>query len=252
MSYIGRNPKFNRITIANALATGADADTQLTISDYETQVVTPTANRTYKLPTTGVIAGMTWTIWNDAAVNSSDFQIAVQSSGANLVRTIWAQTSATFRAKQATPTTAAHWVCLTPAMSNWTSITPVWVNAPGTKTGFYRRVGSCMEMRVLNLLTGAVTGVVGLTIPLSKTIGTGELTGTGNNSTYMGNAECIAAAGSYRLGTANYDSATTLRFLDTATGSNYWDATHPATWASGDIISGVFSVPITGWSANGG
>jgi hypothetical protein len=96
------NASFNSLDAA-----GADAATTLTISDERIQVVTPTADRIYKLPTTSVKKGMHWKIFNTATAN---YKITVQSSGSNEIGFVPPSSDRTFIAVQDTPTTAAHWL----------------------------------------------------------------------------------------------------------------------------------------------
>ena len=57
-----------------------------------------------KLPTTSITAGMSYDI-----INNSSGAVTVQSSGGNTITTVAAGAMATFKAKQDTPTAAAHW-----------------------------------------------------------------------------------------------------------------------------------------------
>ncbi len=136
-------------------------------------------------------------------------------------------------------------------VTEWLSYTPVWVNAPGTKTGFWRRVGSDMEVKVLNLITGAVTGRISVALPTGFTINTAAMTGVGNTSTNSGMAEAFVAGAAYYAGTINYDSSTTVRILNTLSGGDYWGTLVPNTWANGDVLSATFKVPISEWAGSG-
>lgn len=101
----------NKNLSANALipsfTTQATAASTLTMTIASTQLqyfTGSTASQVVKLPTTSVVAGMPYTI-----VNNSTQTIAIQSSGANAILTMAANTQATFTAIVATPTTAANW-----------------------------------------------------------------------------------------------------------------------------------------------
>jgi hypothetical protein len=106
-------------------AAGADADTTLTVSDRHYQGVTPTALRNYTLPTTSVRAGEVWQIANYAAGGStSDVRIAVKASNGTIISYVYANGSVRYRAKQATPTTPAHWAEERFDDENWYAFTP--------------------------------------------------------------------------------------------------------------------------------
>src|SRR6185503_5126315 len=84
--------------------TTAAGTTTLSITDTQIQQFTGTTTQTVKLPTTSVAAGALYLIIND-----STGIVTVQSSGANTIIALPGGTSAWFVARQATPTTAAHW-----------------------------------------------------------------------------------------------------------------------------------------------
>jgi hypothetical protein len=159
-------------------ASGADSNTTLVVGDVRHQFVTPTANRTYTLPTTSVLKGDIFTFTNNAAVSSSNLVILVNSSGGNLVRTVYAQTSARMMALQDTPTTAAHWACLDKAASDWISFTPSWTNPPtfGTNTGMWRRVGDTLEVQTFATMTaGGGGGTMHHVLPASLNMDTAKM-----------------------------------------------------------------------------
>ena len=69
------------------------------------QEFTGVATQTVRLPTTGVVAGQSWTI-----INNSTGAVTVQSSAAAAIgAALTTGTSAEFIALVAAPTTAAHW-----------------------------------------------------------------------------------------------------------------------------------------------
>ncbi len=82
----------------------AAGTTTLSITDTQVQQFTGTTTQTVKLPTTSVAAGALYLVIND-----STGIVTVQSSGANTIIALPGGTSAWFAARQATPTTAAHW-----------------------------------------------------------------------------------------------------------------------------------------------
>jgi hypothetical protein len=100
----------NFIPSATSTVTAAGTTT-LTIASSQTQVFTGTTTQTVLLPTTSVVAGQMYTI-----VNNSSGTVTVQSSGANTVQTVLANTLQLFIAQVSTPTTAAHWRAIGPAV----------------------------------------------------------------------------------------------------------------------------------------
>lgn len=97
----------NHIASTTSTVTSAGTTT-LTIADTQTQVFTGSTTHTLKLPTTGIVAGQSYTIINQ----SSGGSIAVQSSGANSVGSVAVGKIAVFTAKIDTPTAAADWFVL--------------------------------------------------------------------------------------------------------------------------------------------
>ena len=82
----------------------AAGTTTLTSSSAPVQRFTGSTTQTVKLPTTGVVAGMEYTI-----INQSSGTVTVQSSGANTISTVAAGSITKFIALVATPTAAADW-----------------------------------------------------------------------------------------------------------------------------------------------
>lgn len=77
----------------------------LTIGSAGVQDFTGTANQTVQLPSAGVAAGRSFVIMHNGTAGN----LTVQSSGGNTIATLTAGMVAEFIAKQATPTSAAHW-----------------------------------------------------------------------------------------------------------------------------------------------
>ena len=96
-----------RANLAGYTSTATAAGTTtMVVTDAQVQQWTGTTTQTVKLPTTSVAAGDQRLIIND-----STGIVTVQSSGANTIVALPPGTSAWFTARQATPTTAAHWQC---------------------------------------------------------------------------------------------------------------------------------------------
>ena len=92
------------VTLLTSTATAAGTTT-LTVASFGIQQFTGTTTQTCVLPTTGIVAGQTFTI-----INSSTGAVTVQSSAlAAIGAALTTGTSAEFIALVATPTTAAHW-----------------------------------------------------------------------------------------------------------------------------------------------
>jgi hypothetical protein len=82
----------------------AAATTTLTVISSPVQLFTGSTTQTVALPTTSIVPGQQFTI-----LNASSGAVTVNSSGANLVKTLAAGASTVATALQAAPTTAAHW-----------------------------------------------------------------------------------------------------------------------------------------------
>lgn len=87
-----------------ATAATAAGTTTLTVISAQQQFFTGSSTQTVKLPTTGIVAGQTYTIRNQ-----STGAVTVQSSGANTITVLAGGTFGVFTALVATPTTAANW-----------------------------------------------------------------------------------------------------------------------------------------------
>lgn len=139
----------NKNFSANALIPGftttatAAGTTTMTIASTGTNYWTGVTTQTVKLPTTSVVAGAEYLIFNQ-----SSGVVSVQSSGANAITTLSANTGAVFRALIATPTSAANWdfqfVISIVGSSSGNVLTstgatsaPTWQSAASSPTGSY-------------------------------------------------------------------------------------------------------------------
>lgn len=122
---------------AASAAIGSDSDTTLTSTSARLQVVTPTADRAYTLPSTGIVLGDTFEIKNNAAVNSG-FDITIKSSNGNTIVIVTPQTAMRVTSVLATPVAAADWTALKPAVSyvSFQDEVGTAVGAPGTYADF--------------------------------------------------------------------------------------------------------------------
>lgn len=139
------------------------------------------------------------------------------------------------------------------AINDWASYTPTLVNfGNGTAAGKWRRVGDSMEIQA-HLIVGSSlpTGIFTFSLPSGYAIDTNKITTT-NFSGAVGFGQAVVSGAGYALSTL-YNSSTTFFFgaLSSASGSQIAaDATHPVTWANGNEITSIISVPISGWSSN--
>jgi hypothetical protein len=131
------------------------------------------------------------------------------------------------------------------AISDWSSYTPTWVNSGSatfsTNIGYYRRVGSLMEINFEALVSGigSASGNAYLTLPTGYTLNTSAFTTSG--PAQLGYS--FLSSGSYY--NVQHQSSTTVGFV---TSSNVY-----ATWAniSTSRNSGHLFLPISEWAGNG-
>lgn len=134
--------------------------------------------------------------------------------------------------------TMTDWVAYTPAVTNWTSVTP---------TGLYRRVGGDIEGQVQILVTGGFTGALIVALPGGLTFDTSRLI----NSTagfILGYGAGVHSSNEYFFAVAYTTSSTVaVNTLGASGGLSPVTNTSPATWAPGDTVVFNFKGPITGW-----
>ncbi len=246
-------------------ASGSDADTVLTITSNRHQKITPTANRSYTLPTTSVIAGDIFYFSNDAAVDANSFSIIVKASGGTTVRTVYPKTTGMVMALQDTPTTSAHWISLDTITSNWAPFTSTFtgLGTVGTTVMTWRRNGSNLEM--LGYTTsGAPSGASAPdftlpTLPSAITIDTTNFSTT--NVTSFGEWHQLSAGGGSDIyastisGTLVYGGAGTskLRLHYQVAGGIYANSVANTFVTNGNIIEfSRISLPISAWSERRG
>lgn len=131
--------------------------------------------------------------------------------------------------------------------SDWQSYTPTgtWVTN-ATYSGYYRRVGSNMEINAQVTLGGAPTGNFTLNLPTGFSIDTAKAP---SSTPAFGVAFAFAAGTTRYTGTVRYTTTTSVQIVGPSS-SAAWSATVPATFQSGDQVSLIFSVPISGWTAS--
>ena len=143
-------------------------------------------------------------------------------------------------------------------VTDWQNFTPTgsW-STNTTYTGKWRRVGDSMELDVSLTLAGAPTAA-GLTVnmPSGYTIDTTKISATTGGSTpILGVGTSWDSGTTIYQGYVTYNSTTSVIVYANGASSTYTNAqqvssTVPMTWASGDIQSLKFSVPILGWSSS--
>ena len=155
-----------------------------------------------------------------------------------------------------TPTTAANWMCETPAMSNWTAYTPTFggYGTPTNVSFLYRRVGSNMEITG-SFTTGTCTAALGTTsLPSSFTLATSTFNNTTSNPGPI--VGTIVANGNQQLSwaiTATGTSTSLIYLGDYFTHTSPLLAINVTTSVSNGIaISFVANVQISTWTATGG
>ncbi len=253
---------------ALSATTGADADTAMTSASASIQIITPTANRVYTLPTTGIAQGQIYYFTNSAAVDANNFLITVNSSAGNLVRTIYPGCSGSVVALQATPTTGAHWRGLETVTSNWTPWTVTYSAGLGTvtnKTAYFRRVGDTLHARGYGSAGTLAGTIITLNLPAAAsaaapTIDFNKIP-TVTDATKIGHFHMLnmGANNGYSSGffgdTITDGSTTTSIFVSlhgNGGGTAYREDTGSQLGTGTGNFEWSFEVPIVGWTATNG
>jgi len=144
----------------------AAGTTTLTVAAAQVQVFTGTTTQLVVLPTTGVTAGMTYTI-----INKSTGVVSVQSSNASgLPLGVGPSTTLAYTAQVDTPTAAADWSCTTvtgsSAFGTYTAAirdSNAWINANGYRSNATANVtsGGTLTLTInynqIQIFTGSTT-----------------------------------------------------------------------------------------------
>lgn len=131
--------------------------------------------------------------------------------------------------------------------TDWIPFTPTgsWVTTT-TYTGYWRRVGDSMRIRVRIVLSGAATATpLTINLPSGYSINTAKIP-AGNP--VLGLATATDVGVQNYTGIAIYQSATTVGFLTNQT--NLWSNTVPFSWNNTDLATFEYEVPILGWSSS--
>jgi hypothetical protein len=134
--------------------------------------------------------------------------------------------------------------------TDWESYTPTggWV-ANTTYSGFWRRVGDNMEIRIDVNLTGAPTSAAfTASIPSGYAIDTAKLSGpVGSTGPVVGSSTLNDVGTASYIAQAIAYSSTEFRVI---TNSGAVTQASPFAWANTDKLSVIATVPIAGWSSN--
>lgn len=229
-------------------ATGADANTTLTVTSSRHQKITPTANREYTLPTTSVVAGDIFYFSNSAAVDTNSWLVTVKSSNGSTMRTVYPQTTAAVMALQDTPTTPTHWISLEQVTSNWTAYTPTFGGTAGATSVDFRwcRRGENIEIHGYLTFSGATSGNFSATTPTGVTLDSGPYD--------LGSAAPIGSAmffqgGNAYTGPATYSSTTTISCFTgyNQTASGGFRVGLQVNGSAGDQLEVHAVVKVSGW-----
>ncbi|NDE09889.1 MAG: hypothetical protein EBZ95_04895 [Chitinophagia bacterium] len=138
-------------------------------------------------------------------------------------------------------------------ITDWASYTSTLTNAGNaTNAGKWRRIGDSMQVRVRITIGSTVpTGIFLFSPPPGYSIDTNKIIGT-DLASVIGSGEIVKAGAGYNLQVL-YSSTTSLFFAyqSTLTGAQTGvNATAPVTLAAGDIVTGIVTFPVLGWSSS--
>ena len=142
--------------------------------------------------------------------------------------------------------------------SDWTAFTPTgtWTTN-STYTGFYKRTGDTMNVKVQVECVGAPNAAGGLLfdVPLGLSIDATKLPSTDTGEyRHFGQTSIVNGGGAVRVGACRYATATTVRpgYYSTSTPVSNESVTEtaPITVGSGDSVIAEFSIPIAEWAGS--
>lgn len=142
-------------------------------------------------------------------------------------------------------------------VTDWTAWTPTgtW-SSNSTYTGFWRRVGDSMQVKVKVALAGAPTSAgLGINIPTGYTIDTAKLPQTTAGTGSVGTGTALdSGVATYPL-VVDYSTTTSVSVYTSLASGTYGTANNvtqavPITFGSADAVDVDFTVPIAGWSSS--
>lgn len=229
-----------------------DSNVVFTAASSPTQFCTPTAARTYTLPTTSISAGYIMTFYN-----TSNFLITIQSSGIATVDYVLPKGYLQLYANVATPTSAANWTVIE-GHSSVISYTPTFGTGWGTTSNAlfnYSRRGKFMTINGFFTTGTIISGPPSITLGGGFSIDTTYI--NSNQSAWIFGLYNRLLAGSstgiYSVsGVWTYDGTNTnlIRFTsgtNTQTQNNLNDALGSLLSGDSVIVSNVV-IPISGWN----
>lgn len=227
-----------------------DSDVTFTNADNRAQVCTPTAARTYTLPTTSISAGDKWYFNNTSTTDGR--VITLNASGGGTVAKCYPTGTTILIAKVATPTAASDWLVVSNT-SSWVSWTPTAGAGFGTITaegGFYRiKDNTEAEFRggFTSGIAAAYIASISLpsTVPLNSTYLTRNTSTTANTGNIVGTYGCDSAANFSYIVTSPGTSTTDVYVAYTMnSASNMTPANGNGVATSTSLITFQFSIPI--------
>lgn len=187
-----------------------DSNVTFTDSDKRIQICTPTAARTYTLPTTSIKAGEVWEFYNQAT--TATYGITVNASDATTVSLCFPTGYLKLIALQDTPTTNTHWKVLQ-RTSDYIAFTPTVGAGFGTVTNnsaFFKVDGKQVTVQGSFSTGTCSTATSETTVPTLAPLDSAALS-LNNTSANPGNA----------LGIYGHNQTTSSRgFIVSATGSS--------------------------------
>lgn len=239
-------------TLTNPIGNVAANDSNVTFTnaDNRSQTCTPTAARTYTLPTTSISAGDTWEFFNQSTTDGR--VITLNASGGSTVGKCYPTGRITLRALVSTPTLSTDWLVVNNT-SSWVAWTPTAGTGFGTITaagGFYRiKDNSEAEFRG-GFTSGTIAGTIASislpsTIAVNSTYLTRNTSTTSNTGNIVGTYGCNSAGNFNYIVTAPSSSTTDVYVAGTMNGvSNMTPGTGTGVATSSSLITFQFSIPI--------
>lgn len=233
-------------TVGNVAAN--DSNVTFIASNNHTQICTPTAARTYTMPTTGIAAGDTWTFVNISTTAAN--VITVQSSGGNTIDYVIPHGQLTLVALVNTPTTAAHWL-VTAASSASISYTPTFsgLGTPTNVNVLARRERNFLHIHAF-FAVGTTTAVAGsVSIPFGALISTSPVNAAfGGDGAIIGHYSCQDTNESGNVLTATATSQSLVYFGRAYSTTVALTSQQGATvFTSGNNTSFEARIPIANW-----